>query len=93
MMHDATTKKTTHDVQTIRENAGALQLPNSFILVHIPGQRVRFIPKPSRPRRFALKGKTLFEFRDIPVDCGILDVFPEVSPGCHLTVMSNQGVS
>ena len=54
-------------------------LPNLFIPVHILGQRVRFMPKLFRTHRFAIKSKTLLKFRDIPVGCGILDVFLEVS--------------
>lgn len=68
--------------------------------MHSLGQRARFVPKLPRPPRCALKGMILSWTQDPPVcrdilyvDRDILEVFPEVSPGCHLTVMMSLWVS
>ena len=68
-------------------------LPSPFIQAHIFGQRVRFMLKLSRPHRLALKSKFPLELRDISVVRDILDVFLEVSPCCHMTVMSSSWVA
>ena len=68
-------------------------LPSPFVQAHLVGQRVRFMPKLSRPHRFALKSKTSLELSDIRDGCDILVLFLEVSPGCHLIVMSSLWVS
>ena len=40
-------------------------LPGPCVQAHIFGQRVRFMPKLSRPHHFALKSKTSLELSDI----------------------------
>jgi hypothetical protein len=56
-------------------------------------QRVRFVPKLLRPHRLASKSKFPPELSDILVVRGILDVFLDVSPCRHMTVLSGLFVS
>jgi hypothetical protein len=64
-------------------------LPSPYFRRTIFGQRVRFIPKLLRQHRLALKRKFTLELNDISVVHDILDVFLEVSPCCHMTVLSS----
>jgi hypothetical protein len=64
-------------------------LPSPFVQAHIFGQRVRSIPKLSRPHRLLCKAICPLELSDIPVVRDILDVFLEVSPCCYMTVLLN----
>ena len=68
-------------------------MPSPFIKAQIFGQRVRFLPMLLRPHRVAVQNKSSLELSDIPVVRDILDVFLEVSPCCHMTVMSSLRVS
>jgi hypothetical protein len=65
----------------------------SVIQVHISSQRVKFISVLLRPHRLALKIKFPLELSDISVVRDILDVFLEVSPCCHMTVLSRSWLS
>jgi hypothetical protein len=57
------------------------------------GQRVGFVPKLSRPHCFPCKARFSLELSDKMVVRDILDVFLEVSPCFHMTMLSSSWVS
>jgi hypothetical protein len=64
-------------------------LPSLLIQAHIFGQRVRFVPKLSRPHSFPSKSRFSLELSDISVVRDILEVLPEVLPCFPMTVWSS----
>jgi hypothetical protein len=64
-------------------------LPSLLIQAHIFGQRVRFVPKLSRPHSFPSRPRFSLELSDILVVRDILDVFLEASPCFHMTGLSS----
>jgi hypothetical protein len=57
------------------------------------GQRVRFVPKLSRPHCFPCEARFLLELSDTSMVRDILDVFLEVLPCFHMIMLSSSWVS